>query len=133
MIRIGAEGPYGVITFLVQAIWPIVLLYILFLQRGLGAGDIKLFSVISTYLDYPQTFFLIITSFFFGAIFSLIRILSKNQMTIRMRKMKEYALECVQARQILEYKTLEGRESYIEFSEFILYGTVVTLVGEIIS
>ena len=38
----------GVVYFIGKAIWPILLLYLLFLARGIGAGDIKLFSVMST-------------------------------------------------------------------------------------
>ncbi len=38
----------GVAIFITKAIWPILLLSLLTVVRGLGAGDVKLFSVMST-------------------------------------------------------------------------------------
>lgn len=40
----------GIVYFIIAAIWPILLLYLLYHQKALGAGDIKLFSVASTYV-----------------------------------------------------------------------------------
>ncbi len=47
-INVASFGVKGIAFFLIKGLWPILLLYILFLARGLGAGDIKLFSVMST-------------------------------------------------------------------------------------
>lgn len=38
----------GVAIFITKAIWPILLLSLLTVVKGLGAGDVKLFSVMST-------------------------------------------------------------------------------------
>lgn len=38
----------GVAIFITKAIWPILLLFLLTVVKGLGAGDVKLFSVMST-------------------------------------------------------------------------------------
>ena len=38
----------GIVLFITKAIWPILLLYLLTVVKGLGAGDVKLFSVMST-------------------------------------------------------------------------------------
>lgn len=46
-INIADCGLAGIPVFLAKAAWPILLLYILYVLGGLGAGDIKLFSVIS--------------------------------------------------------------------------------------
>lgn len=42
------SGALGLKFFCFNAIWPVILLYLLFILGGLGAGDIKLFSVMST-------------------------------------------------------------------------------------
>lgn len=38
----------GIVLFIAKAIWPILLLYLLTVVKGLGSGDVKLFSVMST-------------------------------------------------------------------------------------
>lgn len=45
MLNIESFGPGGVINFIVSSAVPIILLYLLFVLRGIGAGDIKLLSV----------------------------------------------------------------------------------------
>lgn len=72
--RLVADGPPGIITFLFRAAWPVLLLYVLFLLRGLGAGDIKLFMCISPFLGTKAMISVIIFSIIFGAGFSCYRI-----------------------------------------------------------
>lgn len=55
-------------------LFPIVLLYPIFLIRGLGAGDIKLFSVIGCFLSYKDTFYCILLAFLIGGIISLFKL-----------------------------------------------------------
>jgi Flp pilus assembly protein protease CpaA len=38
----------GFLVFLLKAMWPILLLFLLTVIKGLGAGDVKLFSVMAT-------------------------------------------------------------------------------------
>lgn len=38
----------GIVLFITKATWPILFLYLLTVVKGLGAGDVKLFSVMST-------------------------------------------------------------------------------------
>lgn len=48
LLNIRSYQLMGVAFFIGKAIWPILLLSLLNLARGLGAGDVKLFSVMST-------------------------------------------------------------------------------------
>lgn len=45
----------GIIYFLIKAITPVLLLMLLYCLRGLGAGDIKLFSVMCTFVGIRFT------------------------------------------------------------------------------
>ncbi len=45
----------GIVYFIIKGILPIFLLYLLYQWKGLGAGDIKLFSVMSTYVGIRAT------------------------------------------------------------------------------
>lgn len=47
-LNITADPINGVFSFLIKAVWPVIILFLLYILKGLGAGDIKLFSVMST-------------------------------------------------------------------------------------
>ena len=78
------SGPKGVIIFFLKGIWPIAVCYVLFLIKALGAGDIKLFSVIATTVGSQDMLQIIVMSLVLGAIVGLIRI-------IRRRKVFEFS------------------------------------------
>ena len=46
-IHVMSYGAKGLVIFMVKAVIPILLLYLLYVIDGLGAGDIKLYSVIT--------------------------------------------------------------------------------------
>lgn len=66
--RIMGEGSAGVVHFLVNISIPVILLFLLFQMRALGAGDIKLFSVAGGFLMTRDLFYLMVTAFFAGAV-----------------------------------------------------------------
>lgn len=69
----------GLYYFLKDAMFPIVVLYLLFLLHALGAGDIKLFSVISSFLGVRVVSKCIIISIFIGGIFSLCKVIKNHK------------------------------------------------------
>jgi len=81
-VNIQTWGSRGIYSFLVNALWPIVLLYILFLIRAVGAGDIKLLSVVSTFLGPSTTIHVVVASVFMGAIISIYKILKQKNMRV---------------------------------------------------
>lgn len=52
--RIVGEGSAGIVHYLVNVSIPVILLFLLFQMRALGAGDIKLFSVAGGFLSTEQ-------------------------------------------------------------------------------
>lgn len=89
--QIHQNGSSAAPASLLGIIFPIILLYPVFILKGLGAGDIKLFAVIGCFLgitQYEAIFILIALSFFCGAVQSIIlmclrrRILSTIHFTI---------------------------------------------------
>lgn len=58
---------------------PIVVCFIFYLLHFFGAGDIKLFSIISSYYNYKFCFRVMIFSLVIGALFSIIKMIhTKN-------------------------------------------------------
>ncbi|MGN0140937.1 MAG: prepilin peptidase [Roseburia sp.] len=68
MFRILGEGYIGIVHFLVNTSVPVILLFILFQMRALGAGDIKLFSVIGSFVTIRQLCYVVAASFIVGAV-----------------------------------------------------------------
>lgn len=76
----------GCVLFLVRFLLPIVLLYAVYIIGGLGAGDIKLFAVISTTMEAHQTISVILCSFFIGAAYGLLRWISEKKLFSKIRE-----------------------------------------------
>ena len=66
-LRILVEGSAGVVHFLGNISIPVIMLFLLFQMRALGAGDIKLFSVIGGFLTTRQLLCTMAASFVIGA------------------------------------------------------------------
>lgn len=69
------EGVDNLWICVARAAWPILLLYGLFYIRAVGAGDIKLLSVVSVFFTFEQMIDVIAFFFAFGAMASLIKII----------------------------------------------------------
>lgn len=122
------NGPPGVVHFLIKAGMPIIGLYLLFFINALGAGDVKLISVTSVYLDGRFTISLILTSFFIGAGISCLRILKNKDFFDRMHCFTAYIGKSLKTKRILKYSTLNKGSSYIHFSVCILFAYIYLLL-----
>lgn len=74
VIRIMGNGWRGAIDFLFCISLPVILLYLLFLMRALGAGDIKLFSVAGGFLTMKELVLLVFVSILVGAMISIAKL-----------------------------------------------------------
>ena len=66
------SGIDGLVKCIFQISFPVIMLYLFFLIGALGAGDIKLFSLISGFINFKMMFVCMIASFVFGALISII-------------------------------------------------------------
>lgn len=114
------EGGIGLAHFIVKAILPVFILYILFLAKVLGAGDIKLFSCLAVFLSGRAVLFIAILSFFYGALVSFILMLSSKELLPRLNNFKFYVINAGIERKIKEYKTFDSKRSYLHFSIYIM-------------
>lgn len=67
-LRIVGEGSAGAVHFLLNVSIPVISLYLLFQMRALGAGDIKLFSVVGGFLTARQLIYVMGAAFFSAAV-----------------------------------------------------------------
>lgn len=72
------KGQSGVAQYLLGIVVPVVLLFSLFVIRILGAGDIKLLSMIGGFLNFKELLWCIGLSFLIGAVESLLVLLKEG-------------------------------------------------------
>ncbi len=75
-------GGWGFAVFWLRLLWPIVLLYGVYLFKGLGAGDIKLLAVISTLFEIWAMLWIILVALAIGAIYGGARLLWKRKFSL---------------------------------------------------
>lgn len=74
LYRAITEGSMGVFFFFVNISIPVILLNLLFQMRALGAGDIKLFSMLGAFLSTEQLLQMMVTAFVVCAILGILKI-----------------------------------------------------------
>lgn len=79
--RVMGEGSAGVVHFLVNISIPVLLLFLLFQMRAVGAGDIKLFSVVGGFLTTEQLLYVMFAAFAAGAVIGLIKLVYRVRTT----------------------------------------------------
>lgn len=75
----------SIIWFLPDIVFPVVILYFLYLSGILGAGDIKLFSVVCAFTNLKFTALCIAAAFVAAAGYGLISMVLKKELFVRMR------------------------------------------------
>ena len=69
------EESAGVFIFLINIFIPVVLLYLLFQMRALGAGDIKLFSMLGAFISTKELLKVMVLAFVVGSMLGIFKIL----------------------------------------------------------
>lgn len=97
------EGSSFFPAFAKNALWPILFLYFLFFIGALGSGDVKLFSVASTFLGPVLTLRLIVLSFLLGGLLALIKMLAAGDLFFRLAHLRQHVSLCFFRKQIIPY------------------------------
>ena len=115
------KGIIGIVEVLFLSSFPVILLYLLFLAGILGAGDIKLFSLIGGFLNFRQLVMCIVYAFIAAAVFSLGKMLMYGNLKSGLRHGIQYLFQisngCKKA-----YQAESKKEHYICFSIPVLIG-----------
>lgn len=128
LFQIWESGIQGIFLFLLQIILPVVMLYLLFLMRALGAGDIKLFSVIGGIWNLKIVCYCILFSFLFGAVYSLLLLIAHKNLLPRLQYFWNYMRTALAAKRIGRYdRESDGKRNIIHFSIAVLLGYIVTM------
>lgn len=71
--RIMGEGCAGIVHFLVNISIPVIFLFLFFQLRALGAGDIKLFSVVGAFVTIRQLEYVIVSAFLAACVIGIVK------------------------------------------------------------
>ena len=116
-------GWQGCFHFFLRFFVPIILLYLLFSIRVLGAGDIKLFSVICCCMGVHDFFRVFTASFIVGAVLSLYVLIKNKNIWFRFGCVRDYVILVANKKQLISYDAgSDGKGKYIHFSIAIFAG-----------
>lgn len=120
-------GMTEVLDGVILAVFPIILLYLLFLAGALGAGDIKLFSLIGGFVNFRELVWCMLYAFLFAAIYSLCKMVYYRTFFSSMQNVVIYWRNICMGYKA-RYCPAYGNKSRLHFSVFILCGLILAEV-----
>lgn len=75
IFRLWTDGSRGVLFYVINIFIPVIFLFLLFQVRALGAGDIKLFSMVGAFISTKQLLKLMVLAFCVGALLGICKII----------------------------------------------------------
>ena len=102
------------------------LIYLLFLAGALGAGDIKLFSLIGGFVNFKELVWCIVYAFVFAAVFSVLKMLYYHIFFSSMKRAWRY-VQGVFYGERSAYVPISDTRNKIHFSIAIFLGFIVSV------
>lgn len=128
LYRITVEGVSGTVTFLIHIFIPVIILILLFLMHALGAGDIKLFSMISSIFSYKEIMYCMTAAFLIGAGMAFVKLVYQKNLWVRLCCFASYLRDMLEQRQLKQYSYgVREPENTIHFSIAIFLGYLISL------
>lgn len=119
---------YSFITLFLICIVFLPIYYI----RAIGAGDIKLFAMISCFVGMKQGIQVIIVAFIIGGVFSMFKLFRYHIFRIQLQSLAEYLTRSYYLKKIVPYSNISiKKKNVIHFSFPILLSTILIIGGEI--
>lgn len=133
LFQFSETGLSGILKWLIGVLVPVFILWILFRYKVLGAGDIKLFSVIGGMYGTPVIINTIILAFFAGGVLSVIRLVQTGSFKNRLQYLAGFISEQCSQREIISYyqKERDGKDPVIHFSIAIAIGFLLCRFGHL--
>lgn len=123
--KIGECEAGGIILFLRNISVPVILFFLLFLMHVLGAGDIKLFSMIGGILNIEELFLCIRYSFWIGGIMCVLHLMADKNRLMKLKYACVYVSDLVRCQKLVPYQLPDDiPKSKMAFSIAILLGWI---------
>ncbi len=121
-----STGETSVLLLLAGIFFPLLCCGLLFRMHALGAGDIKLFSVIGSFADFQELLSCICFSFVAGAIISLLKLIVNRNLMSSVYCFFQYIRQIYATGTIEKYPGRDDGKRQMHFSAAILIGFLVT-------
>lgn len=127
--RVYTQGIFGTVPWLMGVILPMILCSVLYLIRALGASDVKLFSVIGSFVTWQQLLAIMAGAVAAGAVMALGKMWMRRNMSYRFRYFFMYLYGCIQAKKLRPYYQLQvqGDEGVIPFAVAVTVSAMYVL------
>lgn len=128
------QGLSGIIQWGIGIIVPFGILFLCYFIHVIGAGDIKLFSVIGSFLGVNQLVRIMILAFIIGAVMSLIQLIRFRNLNYRLQYLANYIQFFKQNKTVIPYynSSLDGYEVVIPFTAAITLSTIYIMVKAVL-
>ena len=125
------RGLTGMICFLCNSVISVFILLFLFRFKMMGAGDIKLLSVVSGFMGFSFFIRVLIVSLFIGALVSLVKCFRCGYLINRLSYFRHYISELmiIKVREPYYVRERDGVSVVIPFSLVIAVGYLVVFSG----
>ena len=114
------EDIFDILRYLPGMILPLFLFYPIYKVGGIGAGDIKLFSLLGCYFPFMQSMVCIFASLFLAALLSLIKMAYYQNFMERMEYLFSYIKESISSGKFLYYYNTSSLNDKTERSQIHL-------------
>jgi prepilin peptidase CpaA len=126
--RFAQGGVQEVLTVLWNISFPVIILYLFYRMRAIGAGDVKLFSMIGGFMNFGEVVRCIAFSFVIGAVFSFAKLVYYHNLRSGLKAGGSYLWQLLGGN-LEEYKPAgDTKQHVIHFSSAIFLGTVAALI-----
>ncbi|KAB3537227.1 prepilin peptidase [Alkaliphilus pronyensis] len=132
LINLCEDSLFGLIEALTGILIPIIVLFLLFYLRMLGAGDIKLFSAIGAIMGSDFVVECLIWSFLSGGVLCFFIMILRKNSRARLKVLYNYIIACVTSLTLLPYE--EGSSSHnarFPFAIAISLGSLISIFSNI--
>ena len=102
--------------------FPVIVLYLLYLLGVLGAGDIKLFSVIGGFTNFTRLTHCMLVAFFAGGVIAVVKMLLNRNLNFSLFKGQLFLREVLKGNMMSYRDTLAEERNLMHFSVAILIG-----------
>ncbi len=121
------QGMLGIGVFSVKCLFPFVVCFVFYLFHVLGAGDIKLFSIVCSYYNIGCCVRVMLVSLLIGALFSLFKMILQKSFICRFRHFSMYVKNLRSGRSNRVYYDLKtcGDEGVIPFTICITLAVII--------
>lgn len=131
-LHLAIYGLEGILSVLWNISFPVIVLYLFYLVGALGAGDIKLFSVIGGFVNFRMLVNAMAFALVIGAAYALVKLLCARELRVRIISGLLHLWRVAGGVNSPYPKELTQGKNVIHFSLPVLLGTIAAMVLELL-